>query len=336
LNLHDSGALAPLRELVQPSAAESEYDALHSRILECVDASDRARCALTLLLQSSESAGGYLFGVRGEQPMLLAALPDLPIEPGLSHWVEDCVRSASGTAEAVTVENAEATRSQSSLCYTDSEGRRLEPIFLLGPAAMDRRVVAVLGVQLSRGHRLLASRRVLDDLAMELLAYGDVGCEGSGPTAVVLYTGTDMAYVPRLRIFARAIGVLARLGVAAAVLAGASQAGHTYVFCRAMQAVMPHACCPTRAGVAPETEAPALAAVASDCCQAKSAATLGSWTPTARSSELAAPALVAMALPSPRDPFVTSRTADLPRHSAAMRTGPPKLRMHVRLMVFQV
>ncbi|HKU44558.1 MAG TPA: hypothetical protein VJR89_40635, partial [Polyangiales bacterium] len=167
--------LAPLRELLAVSQVESEYDTVHSRMLECVDSSDRARCALTLLLQATERAAGYLFGVRHDRAALLAALPDGPIDPGMPHWVEDCVYSTFGSAGPLSTDITEETRSESILCFTDADGRTLEPVFLFAPEAAGRRVAAVLVLQVPEGRRTLPSRRILDDLASELLAHGDVG-----------------------------------------------------------------------------------------------------------------------------------------------------------------
>jgi hypothetical protein len=168
--------LAPLRDLVQPTAAESEYDTVHSRMLECVDSLDRARCALTLLLQSTESACGYLFGVRGAKPVLLAALPDAPLEADMTHWIEECVHDAFSDADSITQErSSEGTRSDSLLRYTDAEGRGLELVFLLGPETSDRQVVAVLLLQVTSAPRTLPPRRILDELASELMAHGDLG-----------------------------------------------------------------------------------------------------------------------------------------------------------------
>ena len=168
--------LAPLRELLQLSAAESEYDTVHSRMLECVDSIDRARCALTLLLQSTESACGYLFGVHGTKPVLLAALPDVPVEPGMTHWIEDCVLSSFGDGDSLAQDStSEVTRSESILRYTDAEGRCLEPVFLLRPGSAQREIVAVLVLHLATGQRTLPGRRMLEDLTGELMAHGDLG-----------------------------------------------------------------------------------------------------------------------------------------------------------------
>jgi tetratricopeptide (TPR) repeat protein len=57
---------ADVQDLLQsPAVDHTEYNTVHSRMFECVDGGDRARCALTLLLQSTESAFGLLYGVHG-------------------------------------------------------------------------------------------------------------------------------------------------------------------------------------------------------------------------------------------------------------------------------
>src|SRR4249919_3318533 len=56
--------------------SQSEYQTVVSRMRECSDAGDRARCALTILLQHVESFAGYLYGVSKDGATLLAGLPD--------------------------------------------------------------------------------------------------------------------------------------------------------------------------------------------------------------------------------------------------------------------
>jgi serine/threonine-protein kinase len=84
-------AEAPDFELALRIAPEEpERDPNHtivSRILECVDASDRARCALTMLLQSTESYLGHLYGVQGDRLVPLAGLPSVEAEPDLEQWM---------------------------------------------------------------------------------------------------------------------------------------------------------------------------------------------------------------------------------------------------------
>ncbi|HEY2732862.1 MAG TPA: hypothetical protein VGI70_02710, partial [Polyangiales bacterium] len=83
-----SDSTAPLRVSLSCPPPDSEYATLHSRMLECVDESDRARCALTILLQHIDSFAGYLYGVNERDHVLLASLPEDEIDPDLESWFE--------------------------------------------------------------------------------------------------------------------------------------------------------------------------------------------------------------------------------------------------------
>jgi predicted ATPase len=167
-------AVPEYRELLQLTASESEYNSIHSRILECVDGADRARCALSLLLQSSDSAAGYLFGVNDAQVVLMAALPETEAERELHAWVQECVQSALASDEAVTGDAATETQSSSALRYLDREGRVLEPLFLIATESERGELAAVLVLHVPSGARTLPSRPLLNELACELLEHGDV------------------------------------------------------------------------------------------------------------------------------------------------------------------
>src|SRR5205085_6451448 len=82
-----AGYVAP--RSLSPAAPETEFESIHSRIAECIDAADRARCALTLLLEATYSVTGYLYEFGSDRrPRLIAALPDAPTDPGIERWVE--------------------------------------------------------------------------------------------------------------------------------------------------------------------------------------------------------------------------------------------------------
>jgi hypothetical protein len=153
-------------------------------MLECVDEGDRARCALTLLLQSTDSNSGYLFGVRHGRVELIAGLPDLAPEPGLRAWVEQCVsreRDIGGDAIATADGDEPGALSQSqsmqpaSARYVDATGMTFEPIFLID-RHVDRgkRIAAVLALPMPRGMRSIPDRELMSELASELLVRGDV------------------------------------------------------------------------------------------------------------------------------------------------------------------
>jgi tetratricopeptide (TPR) repeat protein len=171
----DAKSALEICEILQQPANESEYNTVHSRILECVDESDRARCALTLLLQSTDSAVGYLYGVRDGQPVLLAAVPEPPVGDTVSQWVDECLQAELATGADATQDNLGGeTRSELAVQFSDSEGRHLEPIFLYAMQQRPLQIAAVLALHMPTGARTLPSRHLLEELANELLQHGDV------------------------------------------------------------------------------------------------------------------------------------------------------------------
>jgi tetratricopeptide (TPR) repeat protein len=169
---------APL-ELRELMAAETEtetgYNTVHSRIMECVDDSDRARCALTLLLQSTDSGTGYLYGVRKGRAVLLAALPEAPADEALDRWVEERMESELAASESATVDAfADETRTDANPPYSDAEGRCMEPTFLFANRAHEQWLAAILVLHLPTGPRTLPSKALLEEIANELIEHGDV------------------------------------------------------------------------------------------------------------------------------------------------------------------
>ncbi|HMI93758.1 MAG TPA: hypothetical protein VK509_20430, partial [Polyangiales bacterium] len=78
------------------SDTDSDYATVQSRMRECVDVHERARCALTLLLQNAESRSGYLYGVGEDGVALLTGLPDGAPPNSLDHWVRARVEAELG------------------------------------------------------------------------------------------------------------------------------------------------------------------------------------------------------------------------------------------------
>ena len=162
-------------------APESAHDTIHGRLLECVDASERARCALTLLLQTTESCAGYLYGVWDREVGVLAGLPDIPAEPELSSWVlrnleHELDAGATATASDDDDEDAELERQENDVarCYTDQDGRTFQAILLMTRAERQWVVGAVLALQLSSGPQGLPNRELLTEIADTLIEQGDV------------------------------------------------------------------------------------------------------------------------------------------------------------------
>ena len=116
------------------------------------------------------------------------------------------------------------------------------------------------------------------------------------------------------------------------VFAALSQAGKPYVWCQALQQVMPHACC--AAAASERATAPVTSVVADDCCEARSVPLLDDWTPASRGVELSAPfvAVVSYELSEDRD----AHSAAPAWHDPTMRTGPPQSRVLAQLMIFRI
>ena len=158
------------------AVTSGEYLTVASRMRECHDASDRARCALTIILQHIESFAGYLYGIGKDGLTLAAGLPDATPEPELDAWLRDWTAQelASFAREPTTQKGGGAQpRSGPADHHTDREGRRFEAILLCGRHRDDEYAAAVLVMDVP-GQRPACDRALLARLASELLEQGDV------------------------------------------------------------------------------------------------------------------------------------------------------------------
>jgi tRNA A-37 threonylcarbamoyl transferase component Bud32 len=191
---------------LKPEAQESEYDTLHSRFIECDGASDRARCALTMLLQATASGHGYLYLTRtGRTIALAAALPDDPSDHAVASWVQRCTsawfereandsdagdaNTASLEAEAMLADESTATETNTeSLTLTaangadadaprnfiDSDGRSLYAVILVkDPYTGDRTLCGLLVVESPGGAPVHVPEALTSAVAAELIQHGD-------------------------------------------------------------------------------------------------------------------------------------------------------------------
>jgi tetratricopeptide (TPR) repeat protein len=198
----------PLAEQIskslKPAAHESEYDTLHSRFVECDGPPDRARCALTMLLQYTSSNLGYLYLTRADRTTVLAAsLPDDPADPGVKSWVQryasawfetEVSSRESGevkteSIEAITASVAEESTSTNTdsltltgagadagvpRVFVDSEGRSLQAVTLIGePYAVDRKLCGLLIVESAGTSLVRVPEALTSAVAVELLQHGD-------------------------------------------------------------------------------------------------------------------------------------------------------------------
>jgi hypothetical protein len=186
------------RESRQTAESESQYETLHSRMAECIDREDRARCALTLLLQSTTSSIGYLYGMQeGRAVTLLAALPFPPSDAGIEQWVEsfalqwmaaqenptgldDQTETEDDDSELNTITDMDEDtielphESELTNTFTDRDGRYFEAIPLVEGLGDSRRLAAVFVVDTApdlpvRGVHMLGAR-----VARQLLEHEDV------------------------------------------------------------------------------------------------------------------------------------------------------------------
>jgi tetratricopeptide (TPR) repeat protein len=179
----------PLRAALSEPSPNSEYATLHSRMLECADEGDRARCALTILLQSLESFAGYLYGVNENDHVLLASLPEDETDSALGEWFADLLADELDGSPDVTRKTRsslepppDTTRrgrpgrdhSQIAFRYTDARGRIFEPLFLVRREASEQRLAAVLIFHAGRDTRRRPGLELQEELADQLLTHGDV------------------------------------------------------------------------------------------------------------------------------------------------------------------
>jgi tetratricopeptide (TPR) repeat protein len=176
-------SISPPRPDQLPRALDSEFATVHSRMLECVDDTDRARCALTILLQTLDSFAGYLFGVNDKDYSLLAALPEDEIPEGLQRWFSKYLaHELSGPGEqpessqprAAGGGKSRSNRRAVPFRYVDPNGNPYEPLFLTKPEGADQRLAAVLIFHAGNDTRRRPSRELQQEIAEQLLDHGDV------------------------------------------------------------------------------------------------------------------------------------------------------------------
>jgi hypothetical protein len=161
-------------ELASLSETETEHTAIRNRILECTDRADRARCALSMLLQSRDGFAGYLYGLGSAGSELLCALPEGTPAPEVAKWLDARVK-VELARDAVTADS-EAPDSQDATApyYLELPGARYEAIFLFGMADQQLKLAAALVVQVQDTRRKPADRELHHELASQLLELRDV------------------------------------------------------------------------------------------------------------------------------------------------------------------
>ena len=162
-------------------AIREEVATSHSRMLECSDEDERARCALTILLQHLGSFCGYLYGVNEGECVQLARLPAEDSDPAIGPWVQQLVAAELESGESSTGEldistDSAGVKSDDGVPFrqTDARGRIFEPLFLIRRNGEEERMAAVLIFAVNPGQGWRPSRELQEDLADQLLSHGDV------------------------------------------------------------------------------------------------------------------------------------------------------------------
>jgi hypothetical protein len=175
------GALLSLRPgpaQLSARAQAAQYAALQRRMRECLDDAERARCALTLLLQHLESFTGFLYRCEAAGPNLqlrqLASIPEDAADAGLIDWLASWATAAQHATDEPTITrdvHSERTvtgaEPEGELHYVDAHGSHFAAA-LLELEDRSARCVAVLAFRVPASGRRAPDRGLTGTLAEEL------------------------------------------------------------------------------------------------------------------------------------------------------------------------
>jgi hypothetical protein len=152
----------PHLEALTSDYSDGEYSTIYSRIEECGDGADRARCALTIMLQHLESFAGYLYGVNADGPTLLAGLPNSESDAELESWLASWLAAEFGGSAPPSDR------------YRDRDGRRFAAVPLFGGDERETRLAGVLVTHVQDVEPRSRIRELSSRIAAQLLEHGDV------------------------------------------------------------------------------------------------------------------------------------------------------------------
>ena len=153
------------------SDTDSGFATIESKMRECVDGHERARCALNLLLHNMQSLAGYLYAVSERTVDLLGGLPDPVVSPALDAWVRARVH-AELNEDALTTDDGDNGPEVSSR-FVDGDRRVFELALLATLVSGGQRVAAAFVYQVGSGPRLALARALVTQVARQLLDHGD-------------------------------------------------------------------------------------------------------------------------------------------------------------------
>ena len=159
---------------------EAPYETVHSRMRECSGRAERARVALTLLLQDLESFAGHLYhvapcdsGASRLEP--LTSVPEDPPDPALTRWATSWITAKlafiDDNDDVETRDTDNDTRSERpapSDTFRDEQGRTFAAVALAVPDSVQQ-VAAVLVFEIAPSRRRTPHSRLVTEVAAELL-----------------------------------------------------------------------------------------------------------------------------------------------------------------------
>jgi hypothetical protein len=168
-------ALPILSDLETPGATPSQLQPAQgtaiSRMAECVDAIERSRCALTLLLEESGAEEGHLYGWLGGRLSHLASVPEISppahLEAVLQQYLDAELRAADTTA-------AGGGRQSSGGEFGRLGPGGLQPLLLTAHRDGEPLIAAAVALGPPRDPKKKLSQSVITALAQSLIEHDDV------------------------------------------------------------------------------------------------------------------------------------------------------------------
>jgi hypothetical protein len=142
---------------------------------QATDAGDRARRALSLLLESSHAISGHLYGIKGAEIELMASHAPAAPEPALEKMLRDFLRAESDEDRTLALDEIALVRpSMRTRSAADRDGLRYFP-FLLATGQGSRTIAAgVVALAFANGKLAALPAALTSAIGEELLAARNV------------------------------------------------------------------------------------------------------------------------------------------------------------------
>jgi tetratricopeptide (TPR) repeat protein len=183
---------APRRSTAAPkSSLPPSMSIVQSRMLECPDRDERARCALAILIEYIQPDQAFLYGLREGRATLMCALDDAPQPELLCAAVQRYVQRELEYEEATEfvapqpsgaepmslgsgAQSGIQLETQATTLATDVSGRNFHPLLLASRREGQVTIAAVVALRFRVGQRKMPPPSVLEMVADSLIANDDV------------------------------------------------------------------------------------------------------------------------------------------------------------------